>query len=172
MTEDRKTVFVNDHPVVIFKWAEVQHCINAYDSDLYVKVHRGEAEIVDENGDRIGWGGFAGDGQHIYVRMPGVDSSAVVEKKNPQWVDELIDTYQSEPVGNPPRSIWRYSYKSRTVYYVPRLTSENYSSLYDIDGNEICAPEGGYGNTGDGRCPDFFISRSDETLIWRDPRVS
>jgi hypothetical protein len=69
MTKDRKTVFVNDHPVQIFLWAEVQHCVNAYDSDLFLAVQRGEAEIVDEKGDRIGWGGFASDGQHIYVRL-------------------------------------------------------------------------------------------------------
>jgi hypothetical protein len=68
MTKDRKTVFVNDHPVEIFLWAEVQHCVNAFNTDLYLAVQRGEAEIQDERGDRIGWGGFAGDGQRIYVR--------------------------------------------------------------------------------------------------------
>jgi len=69
MTKDRKTVYVNDQPVQIFLWAEVQHCVNAYNSDLYLAVQRGEAEIVDEKGGRIGWGGFASDGQHIYVRL-------------------------------------------------------------------------------------------------------
>lgn len=69
MDKERKTVYVNDKPISIFLWAEVQHCVNAYDSDLYLKVQKGEAEIVDVNGDRIGWGGFAGDGQHIYVRL-------------------------------------------------------------------------------------------------------
>ncbi len=69
MAADRKTVYVNDKPISIFRWAEVQHCVNAYDSDLYLKVRKGEAEIVDENGDRIGWGGFAADGWHIYVRL-------------------------------------------------------------------------------------------------------
>jgi len=67
MTKDRKTVYVNDHPIQIFLWAEVQHCVNAYDSDLFLAVERGEAEILDGIGNRIGWGGFAGDGQHIYV---------------------------------------------------------------------------------------------------------
>ncbi len=69
MADDRKTVYVNDQPISIFLWAEVQHCVNAYDYRLYLKVRKGEAEIVDANGDRIGWGGFAGDGQHIYVRL-------------------------------------------------------------------------------------------------------
>ncbi len=68
MTKDRKIVYVNDQPVSIFLWAEVQHCVNAYDSDLFLAVQRGEAEIVDASGNRIGWGGFAGEGQHIYVR--------------------------------------------------------------------------------------------------------
>jgi len=69
MADDRKTVYVNDKPISIFLWAEVQHCVNAYDSDLFLAVQRGEAEIVDETGGRIGWGGFASDGQHIYVRL-------------------------------------------------------------------------------------------------------
>lgn len=68
MADRKKTVFVNNKPVEIFIWAEVQHCVNAYDSELYIKVLKGESEIVDEKGNRIGWGGFAGDGQHIFVR--------------------------------------------------------------------------------------------------------
>lgn len=69
MTDNRKTVYVNNVPVKIFPWAEVQHCINAYDSNLYLKVQKGDAEIIDEKGGAIGWGGFAGDGQHIYVKL-------------------------------------------------------------------------------------------------------
>jgi hypothetical protein len=76
MTDDRKTVYVNDQPISIFLWAEVQHCVNAYDSDLYLKVRKGEAEIFDEKGGRIGWGGFASDGQRIYVRI--LDTSTLV----------------------------------------------------------------------------------------------
>ncbi len=68
MPDERKTVYVNDKPISIFIWAEVQHCVNAYDSELYLAVQRGEAEIVDPNENRIGWGGFASDGWHIYVR--------------------------------------------------------------------------------------------------------
>ena len=68
MDDKRKTVYVNDTAVNIFIWAEVQHCVNAFDSELFLKVQRGEAEIVDARGDRIGWGGYAGDGQRIYVK--------------------------------------------------------------------------------------------------------
>jgi hypothetical protein len=69
MTDQRKTIYVNDKPISIFIWAEVQHCVNAYDSELYLKVRKGEAEIVDAIGGRIGWGGCPGDGQRIYVRL-------------------------------------------------------------------------------------------------------
>jgi hypothetical protein len=69
MPDDRKTVYVNDTPINIFNWAEVQHCVNAYDSELYLKVRKGEAEIVDGNGNRIGWGGWPADGWRIYVRL-------------------------------------------------------------------------------------------------------
>jgi hypothetical protein len=75
MADDRKIVYVNDRPISIFLWAEVQHCVNAYDSDFYLAVQRGEAEIQDEKGNRIGWGGFAGDGQHIYVRLLNKDDN-------------------------------------------------------------------------------------------------
>ena len=44
MAGDRKTVYVNDKPISIFLWAEVQHCVNAYDSNLYLVVQRGQAE--------------------------------------------------------------------------------------------------------------------------------
>ena len=40
MADDRKTVCVKDQPVRIFVWAEVQHCINAYNSELYLAVQR------------------------------------------------------------------------------------------------------------------------------------
>jgi hypothetical protein len=76
MADDRKTVYVNDKPITIFIWAEIQHCVNACDYDLYLKVRKGEAEIYDEKGDRIGWGGFAADGQHIYVRLLTRDGDA------------------------------------------------------------------------------------------------
>jgi hypothetical protein len=170
MPDERKTVYVNDHPVKIFIWAEVQHCVNAYNSELFLKIQRGDAEIVDINGDRIGWGGYAGDGQHIYVRMIEKVAPEPVEPENPQWVEQLIEGFKNEPAGDPPHSIWRYKYKGQIVFFVPRQHHEVYSALYDVDGNELCAPDGGFGNTGDGRCPDFFVAATEEKLIWKDTR--
>jgi len=89
---------------------------------------------------------------------------------NSDWLADLITKFQNEPVSNPPRSIWRYDYKGQIVYYVPDKCCDQLSTLYDVDGNVICHPSGGYGGDGDGRCPDFFQERTNEMLIWKDSR--
>ena len=89
---------------------------------------------------------------------------------NPQWVKDLITAFQSDPVGNPPQSIWRYEYRHQTVYYIPPQCCDQYSQLYDANGKVVCAPDGGITGDGDGRCPDFFKERTKERLIWQDQR--
>jgi hypothetical protein len=97
--------------------------------------------------------------------------SQVTQPENPQWVDLLIRKFQIEPVGNPPQSIWRYEYKGQMVYYIPPQCCDQFSILCDANGSYLCAPDGGIGGTGDGRCPDFFSTRTNEKLIWKDPRT-
>ncbi len=89
---------------------------------------------------------------------------------NPDWVEDLIVQYKNESVGNPPQSIWRYNYKNQMVYYVPPQCCDQFSILYDEKGNELGAPDGGITGDGDGRFTDFFTARTDEKLIWKDPR--
>ena len=88
----------------------------------------------------------------------------------PQWIRKLIAQSQKEPVGNPPQSVWQYVYKGRKVYYVPPQCCDQYSRLLDENGTPLCAPDGGMTGDGDGKCPDFYDERSQEKLIWRDPR--
>jgi hypothetical protein len=90
--------------------------------------------------------------------------------ENPGWLTNLIAKFVSQPIGNPPQSIWRYEYKSQTVYYVPPQCCDQYSTLYDVNGKVICAPDGGFTGRGDGKCPDFFQERMKEKLIWKDIR--
>jgi hypothetical protein len=89
---------------------------------------------------------------------------------NPEWVDQLIQQYEGELVGNPPQSIWRYRYNDQIVYYVPAQCCDMFSALCDADGNVLCAPDGGIDGEGDRRCADFLSQKVDETLIWQDPR--
>jgi hypothetical protein len=92
------------------------------------------------------------------------------QAENPLWVDELIVKFCSEPVGNPPQSLWRYDYNGQTVYYIPPQCCDQYSTLLDENGKFICAPDGGFTGKGDGRCPDFSSKRTNEILVWRDSR--
>jgi len=104
----------------------------------------------------------------LLIALSGCSQST--QPDTPQWVDRLILEYQLEPVGNPPQSIWRYEYEGHTGYFVPQQCCDMFSTLYDTDGNELCAPDGGIAGGGDGQCPDFFTNRTDETLIWKDKR--
>ncbi len=97
--------------------------------------------------------------------------SSSTQSGNPAWVDELIQQFESDPVGNPPLSIWRYEYDRQVVYFVPAHCCDIPSTVYDADGNVLCSPDGGLTGQGDGRCPDFFSNRSDEQLIWKDSRA-
>lgn len=99
-------------------------------------------------------------------------SNSTSPEQNPDWITKLIQKYESEPVGSPPQSIWRYEYKGQIVYYVPAQCCDQFSSLFDKYGNLICAPDGGFSGRGDGRCSDFFTERKNEKLIWKDPRTS
>jgi hypothetical protein len=89
----------------------------------------------------------------------------------PKWVQDLVSTYEKAPVGNPPQSIWQYEYKDQTVYYVPPQCCDQFSTLYAVSGEVICAPDGGFTGQGDGRCSDFSRERKNEKLIWQDPRT-
>ena len=97
--------------------------------------------------------------------------SQATQTGNPAWVDQLIKKFQSDPVGNPPQSIWRYEYNGQVVYFIPAQCCDQYSTLYDKSGDVICAPDGGFTGKGDGKCSDFFDKRTNEQLIWKDSRT-
>jgi hypothetical protein len=90
---------------------------------------------------------------------------------NPDWVNQLIMKIESDPVGNPPLSIWRYEYNGKAVYFVPAHCCDIFSIVYDANGNILCSPDGGITGKGDGRCTDFFSARTNEQLIWNDSRT-
>lgn len=88
----------------------------------------------------------------------------------PAWLDETILRFQAGEKGYPPFAVWRYSYKGKTVYYLPPQCCDQYSRLYDEAGKPLCAPDGGKTGLGDGKCADFFKLRTAGELIWQDPR--
>ena len=88
----------------------------------------------------------------------------------PPFVDNLIAQLRGSEKRNPPASIQRYTYNGVEVYYVPPYCCDVPGELYNRDGSFICAPDGGITGQGDGKCPDFFRERSNEELVWADPR--
>jgi hypothetical protein len=102
--------------------------------------------------------------------LAGCTTTAVEPPPTPAVVDRLMAQFQAEPVANPPRSIWRYDFQGRVVYYVPPACCDIPSALYEADGTVVCSPDGGMTGRGDGRCPTFFEDRRGEALVWRDSR--
>jgi hypothetical protein len=95
-------------------------------------------------------------------------SVRIQAKEPPSFVEQLIGRLAGEEKRNPPASIWRYRYRGQTVYYLPPHCCDMPSSLYDERGALICSPDGGLTGRGDGKCPDFFDARSEESLVWSD----
>ena len=88
----------------------------------------------------------------------------------PAWLKVLIDELKAESVANPPAQIIQYTYNGATVYYLPPKCCDIMSVLYDVEGNVLCSPDGGLTGEGDGRCPDFAETATEEVVIWRDDR--
>jgi hypothetical protein len=86
------------------------------------------------------------------------------------WLTELIHQLEQEAPANPPAKIYRYTYNDQEVYYLTGRCCDIPSKLFDKDGNQLCEPDGGITGKGDGRCPDFFEKRTNETIIWEDKR--
>lgn len=88
----------------------------------------------------------------------------------PACVRDLIAKFQQEEKQNPPRSIYRYTYNGKQVYYVAAICCDFFSDLYDSDCKLIAHPDGGFTGKGDGTAPDFVKTRTEEKLIWNDDR--
>jgi len=100
-----------------------------------------------------------------------VGCAQTTQTGNPAWLDKLIQKFESDPVGNPPLSVWKYDYKGQVVYFVPAHCCDITSLVYDAEGTILCSPDGGITGKGDGKCSDFFDQRTNEQLIWQDTRT-
>jgi hypothetical protein len=89
----------------------------------------------------------------------------------PNGIAELINDLEESPVTNPPAKIIQYEYNGNTVYYLPPVCCDIMGELYDVDGILLCHPDGGITGQGDGYCPDFFSTRTNEVMIWEDSRT-
>ena len=80
----------------------------------------------------------------------------------PEFVRELAVSHEVRGV----RAIWRFRLNGVAVYYVQSECCDRYNLLYDRDGTEICAPDGGISGGGAGECPDSWRKAKRGVLIW------
>ncbi len=99
-----------------------------------------------------------------------VGAQSAPRRDLPSWVSALISRLERAPVANPPALIARFTYRGDTVYYLPPRCCDVPSTVFNKAGAVICSADGGMTGGGDGRCADFFETRRDEKLIWRDTR--
>ena len=88
----------------------------------------------------------------------------------PPWLKARIAAVLAERKRNPITRILRYDYAGQTVYYVSAPCCDQYSEVFDTRGKLICHPDGGITGKGDGQCADFEKRKSNEKVVWQDPR--
>lgn len=88
----------------------------------------------------------------------------------PACLAQRIHEIESEPPADPRAEIWRYDYNGKTVYHLLPSCCDQMSELYDDRCNLICHPDGGITGQGDGNCTDFFSTRQNGVMMWKDTR--
>ena len=101
----------------------------------------------------------------VYARVAESDTTA-----RPAWLKARIAAVLAERKRNPITRIYRYQYEGKNVYYQSAPCCDQYSQVFDTKGKLICQPDGGITGKGDGQCPDFEKNKSNEKLVWQDPR--
>ena len=90
--------------------------------------------------------------------------------KRPKWLEEKIQQHFKAEKANPPIHIYSFQYNGATVYYETSPCCDQFTNLYSANGQLICHPDGGLTGRGDGKCPEFRDQRTEEKLVWQDPR--
>ena len=88
----------------------------------------------------------------------------------PLWLRQRIQSILATRKRNPIIRITRYQYDGAPVYYESAPCCDQQSTLYTLEGKVLCHPEGGITGKGDGRCSNFSTRRTNEQLVWQDPR--
>ncbi len=92
-----------------------------------------------------------------------------LDKSVPNCIERKIKKIKKDELRNPPAKVWEWKVDGNTYYYFNSDCCDQYNYLYDDNCNEVCAPDGGFMGTGDGKCPDFS-GQTEKILIWEDDR--
>lgn len=98
------------------------------------------------------------------------NSKNVVTTNLPVCVQLRIKQIKLQPKWNPAATIYEYRYNAQTVYLVSANCCDQYTQLVDTQCKYVCAPDGGFTGTGDGRCARFYQQAERIKLVWKDDR--
>jgi predicted PolB exonuclease-like 3'-5' exonuclease len=87
-------------------------------------------------------------------------------KKVPTCIKNTVENKEGGANVPSPQFLLRYKYNGSTVYFFYAACCDQYNYLLDSDCKKICAPTGGFGGSGDGKCPDFFDVARNKEIIW------
>jgi hypothetical protein len=85
-------------------------------------------------------------------------------------INRKIADIKAKVKRNPPAEVNEYLYRGKHVFLFSADCCDQYYELYDENCNYICAPSGGFGGHGDGKCSDFSSSAQHIRLVWKDSR--
>ena len=89
----------------------------------------------------------------------------------PLWLRQRIAVVLAErKKPQPTIRMFRYAYKGQQVYWESAPCCDQYSTVYTLKGKIICHPDGGITGNGDGQCASFDKEKTNERLVWQDPR--
>ena len=88
----------------------------------------------------------------------------------PACIEDKINELKNKPKYNPPATVIQYEYSGKEVYYFTSDCCDQFNLLYNDNCQLICAPDGGFTGSGDGKCTDFKNKKSNEKIIWKDSR--
>jgi len=92
-------------------------------------------------------------------------SNPSTPETKPVWLDAFLKEREAEH--STPQEIWKYEWNNKTVYFVLSQCCDQFNLLLDENGNFLCFPDGGFGGTGDGKCPNFWTEKKNGKLIWK-----
>ncbi len=101
----------------------------------------------------------------VFTILVSYCSNPAEPKDKPAWLSSYISKIEAGNYGID--AIWKYEWKSKTVYYVITSCCDNFNLLLDENGKKLCSPDGGFTGHGDGKCPNFIKEKKNGKLIWR-----
>jgi hypothetical protein len=95
----------------------------------------------------------------------------VLPSELPSCVVDIAMLKTEEPLHVFPEYIWRCSNQDETTFYFSAGGNDFLNMVLDEQCNYICAPDGGFSGSGDGRCKDYFYTVDCELIWCRDEDI-